>query len=108
MTILVTPESSALAPVALFAYRRPAHLNRTLAALRANPEASRTELFVFCDNARDASAADGVDAVRTLLQGDLGFAATHIVLRESNYGLARNITEGVSQVLRIRETVIVV
>ena len=100
--------SAALSPVALFVYRRPVHLRRTLEKLRANPEASQTELFVFCDNARDASAADGVDAVRTLVQGDLGFAATHIFLRDSNYGLARNITEGVSQVLGIRETVIVV
>jgi hypothetical protein len=97
-----------LSPIALFAYRRPVHLKRTLETLRANPEAAQTELFVFCDNARDASAADGVDDVRKLLQGDLGFAATHVVLRDSNYGLAHNITEGVSQVLAIRETVIVV
>jgi hypothetical protein len=101
--------SASVSPVALFAYRRPVHLRRTLEKLRANPEASQTELFVFCDNARDASAAAGVDAVRRLLQdGDLGFAATHIVLRDSNYGLARNITEGVSEVLAIRKTVIVV
>jgi hypothetical protein len=100
-------KSASVSPVALFAYRRPVHLRQTLEKLRANPEASQTELFVFCDNAKDASAADGVDAVRKLVQGDLGFAATHIVLRESNYGLARNITEGVAQVLGIRETVIV-
>jgi len=41
------------------------------------------------------------------LQGNLGFAATHIVNRDSNYGLARNITAGVSEVLKIRDTVIV-
>jgi hypothetical protein len=96
------------APVALFAYRRPDHLKRTLVALRANPEASQTELFVFCDAARDASAADGVAAVRAIVREDLGFAATHVVLRDNNYGLARNITEGVSQVLGLHETVIVV
>lgn len=100
--------SSAFAPIALFAYRRPVHLARTLEALRANPEASQTELFVFCDAARDASAAAGVDAVRKLLTGDLGFAAAHVAVRNSNYGLARNITEGVSEVLGRRETVIVV
>ena len=55
--------SAALSPVALYAYRRPVHLRRTLEKLRANPEASQTELFVFCDNARDAAAAEGVDAV---------------------------------------------
>jgi hypothetical protein len=104
----VKPGTAAFAPLALFAYRRPEHLKKTLAALRTNPEASQTELFVFCDAAKDASAADGVNAVRALVGTDLGFAVTHIVLRDSNYGLARNITEGVSEVLGLRETVIVV
>jgi FkbM family methyltransferase len=99
--------SGALSPVALFAYRRPTHLRQTLQALRANPEASQTELFIFCDAAKDASVIGDVDAVRKMVQGDLGFAVAHIVFRDSNYGLARNITEGVSEVLRLRETVIV-
>jgi hypothetical protein len=108
-TVAGRAKSASVSPVALFAYRRPDHLRRTLEKLRGNAEASQTELFVFCDNARDTSAADGVAAVRQLVQeGDLGFAATHVVLRDSNHGLARNITEGVSQVLAIRETVIVV
>jgi FkbM family methyltransferase len=98
----------ALSPVALFAYRRPIHLNRTLQALRSNPEASQTELFVFCDGARDVSVGGEVETVRNLVRGDLGFAATHVVSRDSNYGLARNITEGVSEVLRLRESVIIV
>jgi hypothetical protein len=103
----VTPRPEALAPIALFTYRRPIHLARTLEALRANPEAERTELFVFCDGAKDASAAASVAAVRRLLQENFGFATSHIINRESNYGLARNITEGVSEVLKTRDTVIV-
>lgn len=103
----MTSKPGSLSPVALFAYRRPMHLERTLDALRENPEASQTELFVFCDGARDARDTEGVDAVRRMLQGNLGFAATHIVARDSNYGLARNITEGVAEVLGARETVIV-
>jgi FkbM family methyltransferase len=104
----VKSPSSTLAPIALFAYRRPSHLRHALQALRSNCEASQTELFIFCDGARDPAVAADVEAVRNLVQEDLGFAATHIVCRESNYGLARNITEGVSEVLRLRESVIVV
>ena len=63
---------------------------------------------MFCDGARDETVAGDVDAVRKLVQGELGFAAVHIVSRDSNFGLARNITEGVSEVLRLRETVIVI
>jgi hypothetical protein len=83
------------------------HLMRTLEALRGNPEAAQTELFVFCDGARDARDTEGVDAVRRMLQGNLGFAATRIIAHDSNHGLARNITEGVAEVLGARETVIV-
>jgi Glycosyl transferase family 2 len=97
----------ALSPVALFAYRRPAHLKRTLKSLRSNAEASRTELFVFCDGPKNESVVADVDAVRALLQDDFGFAATVVVKRESNFGLARNIMEGVSEVLTHRKSVIV-
>jgi FkbM family methyltransferase len=96
------------APIALFAYRRPEHLARTLEALRANPEAARSELYVFCDGARDASVVAEVESVRALAQACWGFAATHVVCRDGNYGLARNITEGISEVLQGHETVIVV
>jgi FkbM family methyltransferase len=96
------------APIALFAYRRPRHLRRTLEALRANPEAPRSELHIFCDGPRDGSVAEDVEAVRELALGYSGFAATRVICRDSNYGLARNITEGVSEVLKLQETVIIV
>ncbi len=96
------------APIALFAYRRPAHLAQTLRALRQNPEASRTELFVFSDHYKSAADAAAVAAVRDALSYLEGFAAAHVVLRETNYGLARNITEGISAVLSDRPNVIVV
>jgi FkbM family methyltransferase len=104
----MTLNRSAYSPIALFAYRRPTHLQRVLRALSANPEAAQTELFVFSDGAKDGSVANDVDAVRSLLRRESGFAATHIICRDHNFGLARNITEGASEVLRANETVIVV
>ena len=97
-----------LAPIALFAYRRPQHLARVLAALRANPEAPGTVLYVFCDAPKDTAAAEAVGEVRRLIREIDGFAAVHPVFRESNFGLARNITEGVSDVLGRHEALIVV
>ena len=97
-----------LAPVALFAYRRPVHLARILQALRNNAEASRTELFVFSDNAKSSADSADVDAVRAILRTVNGFAATHIICRNTNYGLARNITDGVTAVLAQCDSVIVV
>jgi FkbM family methyltransferase len=98
---------SSPAPIALFAYRRPDHLARTLAALAANPEASASSLSIFCDAARDEAAAAAVERVRELAAASTGFAAVEVVLRPTNFGLARNITEGVSSLLASHDRVIV-
>jgi hypothetical protein len=101
-------EPATFAPIALFTYRRPSHLARALHALRANPEAAKTELFVFSDNARSPAETLDVNAVSQLLQGINGFAGTHIRYRERNFGLANNIIDGVTAVLAKRSAVIVV
>jgi hypothetical protein len=96
------------APVALFAYRRPRHLKIVLDALLENPEAAQTALYVFADGPRNAADMEDVAEVRRFLCRIEGFASTHIVLRECNYGLANNILRGVSEVLRNSDSVIVI
>lgn len=96
------------APIALFAYRRPDHLARTLAALAANPEAAATALSIFCDAARDEAASAAVAQVRDVAAAATGFASVEVVLRPTNFGLARNITEGVSSLMARHERVVVV
>lgn len=86
------------APIALFAYNRPDHLAKTLNALRANPEAQATDLFVFSDGPRDETAAPTVADVRKLLGNVPGFRSVTIINRESNYGLGKSIIDGVSTV----------
>jgi hypothetical protein len=96
------------APLALFAYRRPGHLARTLEALRTNPEAHETPIYVFSDGPRDPGAEEGVRQVRQLLNHVDGFASVQLVFRNENVGLARNITAGVSEVLDRHDRVVVV
>lgn len=96
------------APIALFAYCRPDHLARTIDALRRNPEARESSLFVYADNAKNPSAQQGVDAVRSLLEKIDGFAEIKIICRDRNFGLAKNITAGVTEVLQQYPHVIVV
>lgn len=97
-----------LAPVALFAFKRPEHLRRTVESLAANPLAARTHVTVFCDAARYAADAEGVTAVRALVAGLGGFASVTPVYRDSNLGLARSIIDGVSRLLAVHGRVIVV
>jgi hypothetical protein len=99
--------SVAPAPVVLFAYARPDHLARTLAALRRNRLAAETVLYVYSDAAKDARHQPGVAAVRALVRDITGFAAVHCIEREHNFGLARSVIEGVTSVLGHAEQVIV-
>lgn len=83
-------------PVALFAYRRPEHLQRVVESLQANPESPETDLFIYSDAAKTIDAQPGVEAVRSYVRTISGFRTITIIEREKNYGLSRSITEGVT------------
>ena len=85
-----------LAPIALFAYSRPAHFERVVRALARNPEASASRLFVYSDAPKNSVAAEAVAQVRVLARAIRGFAAVEVVERESNQGVAKSIIKGVS------------
>lgn len=97
-----------LAPVALFVYNRPDHTKQTLSALLANPEAIATDLFVFSDGPKVPAHQEGVAQVRALFQDLSGFRSVTLVEREQNWGLAKSIITGVSEVVEQYGTVIVI
>ena len=37
-----------LAPIVLFTYNRPEHTTKVLDALASNPDASRSNLYIYC------------------------------------------------------------
>lgn len=96
-----------LAPIALFAYRRPQHLQATLEALRADPLAAASELVIYSDGARNPADAAAVAQVRALLAGLSGFASVRVVERAYNLGLARSIEQGVTELCEAHGRVIV-
>jgi Glycosyl transferase family 2 len=96
-----------VAPIALFAFRRPVHLARTIETLKANPEAGKSALYVFCDSGRQPSDLENVASVRAIVHSIRGFSEVNVTLRETNYGLSRNIIQGVSQVLKEHTQLIV-
>lgn len=96
------------APIALFAYNRPEHLARTLAALRRNELAAESDLHVFADGAKSPAHAEGVARVREILRDLRGFRSISVTAREQNWGLARSIISGVSQMVAEHGRVIVV
>ncbi|MBY7886548.1 glycosyltransferase [Vibrio fluvialis] len=96
-----------LAPVVLFVYARADHTQRTITALAANPEAIDTDLIIYADAARDDKDAVKVQSVRDVISNVKGFKSVTLHLREQNIGLARNIIEGVSNVVQQYGRVIV-
>lgn len=96
-----------LAPIALFAYKRPEHLRRTLQALLANPEAAGSHLTVFCDGPRGDADRVGVEGVRALAERIQGCASLNVVVSSDNLGLAGSVIRGVGEMLRHRDRVVV-
>jgi hypothetical protein len=96
-----------LAPVCLFAYKRKDLVKQTIEALQLNYLSKNTELIVFCDGARDKRDERAVQDVRLYLSNISGFRSVKLIERDCNYGLSKNIIDGVSRVLKNHNKVIV-
>lgn len=88
------------APVALFVYNRPDHTRRTVEALQQNKLAPRSDLFVFADGARSTAGTAGVQEVRQFIRGIKGFRSVTLIERDRNFGLAKSVIDGISQIMR--------
>ena len=95
------------APIVLFTYSRLKNTQETIDCLLRNVEAASSDLFVFSDAPKNEKAAVAVAAVREYLHSVTGFRSVRIIERESNFGLVKNITSGVSEVVNRYGRVIV-
>jgi hypothetical protein len=100
-----------LAPIAVFAYNRADHLQKTFEALSNNILADKSDLIVFSDGSKNNKDAQGVKEVREFLkkfQIKNNFQNVKIVESISNKGLAQSIIEGVSITIKEYQKIIVV
>lgn len=88
-----------LAPIVLFTYNRLDHTKQTVEALRANLYAKESVLYIYSDAPKTEVAGEAVQAVRDYLHTIDGFREVYIILREENWGLARNIMDGVTEIV---------
>ena len=96
-----------LAPILLFVYNRPLHVRNSVQSLLSNDLAKDSELYIFSDAAKYEAAKPLVDEVRTFIHSISGFKQIHFVEREENWGLARNIIDGVTRLVNEYGRVIV-
>lgn len=96
-----------IAPILLFVYNRPKHTRRVLTALENANLAAHSEIFIFSDGAKNANQIDLVNQVRAIIREPWNFKNITIVERNNNLGLANNIIDGVSSLVKKYGRVIV-
>jgi hypothetical protein len=102
---------SEVAPIAVFAYNRPDHLEQVFDALASCWESSQSALTVFCDGpktSKDISDVAAVRAVAKRVQESCAFGGVTIVERDSNWGLGRSLIAGITSLLGDHDRIIVV
>ena len=95
------------APIALFVYNRPWHTRQTIEALQKNDLAEESDLFIYADGSDKKEHKGLVDEVREYIREVTGFNSVTIVLREENYGLAKSIITGVTEIVSRFDRIIV-
>ena len=84
------------APILLFVYNRPEHTRRCIESLLKNSLASESHLFIYADGSKDSTQQEAVNEVRNYIRTIKGFKQITLMERSENWGLARNIIDGVT------------
>ncbi len=87
------------APVVIFTYNRLSELKFTVQALQKNFLAQKSNLFIYSDAAKNDSDIEKVRNVRNYIYSISGFCSIKIIERENNFGLAKSIIQGASEIL---------
>lgn len=94
--------------ICVFAYNRPDHLSASLTALLMNKEARGLDLRVYVDGLRQLSDADAHHKVLRVCDQPWAFSNVNVIRRETNAGLYKSLTSGISETLGDYESAIVI
>jgi hypothetical protein len=100
------PTGSQLAPVAVFAFRRPGLTRELLESLRRNPEIAETDVTVFVDGPRNEDEARLVQATCEAVLGS-DIPSLRLVRRDRNLGLSESVRAGVTELCEVHGRVVV-
>jgi hypothetical protein len=96
-----------LSPIAVFTYKKLTPLKETITALQKNTLAKGSELIVYSDGPKGESDRGQIEEVRSFLKRIDGFKTITIKEAGQNKGLATSIIDGVSEILKSYNSVIV-
>jgi len=87
-----------LAPIVIFCYRRPQHLERTIKSLMRCDDINHSHIIVYCDGPKNSDQLPLVQETRQIAVSLLGNRAEYH-FSDVNLGLARSIIDGVGYVV---------
>lgn len=96
------------APIAIFTYARLDHTKKMIESLLANEESSKSEVYIFSDGAKKPSVQEDVNKVRDYIRSIEGFKSINVIERENNWGLANNLIDGITKIVKKYKRVIVI
>ena len=83
-------------PIALFTYNRAEHTARVLNSLANCARLDECSLHIYCDAPKREEHAAGVEASRDVVRAEAPKFGATVIERDVNFGLARSIVEGVT------------
>lgn len=96
-----------LAPILIFTYKRLSPLKLTIEALQKNTLSAGCDLYIFSDGPKGENDKDQIKSVRAYLSTVNCFKSVTIKESAVNKGLANSIIDGVTEVLKFADSVIV-
>lgn len=91
-----------IAPIIVFCYNRPRHVEQVLEALSRNELADQSVLYIYCDGPKvDASdeMRQKIAEVRQVVRKRQWCKEVYIVEAENNKGLAANVVDSVTEIV---------
>lgn len=102
--------NNCLAPILLFVYNRPEHVEKVLGKLCQCRMAAESTLYIFSDGPKTQEDRENVEAVREIIHEfakHAHFLSIKIREQKQNRGLANSIISGVTEIIEKYEQVIV-
>ena len=96
-----------ISPLVIFAFNRPKYLEKCLKSLKLNKLSRQTITYFFIDYPKLEKDFKNYNKVLKIVRETNIFKKKFIIQRKYNYGLKKNILNGINYVLKKNETIIV-
>jgi hypothetical protein len=89
-----------ISPIIIFTYNRLDHLNTLIQSLKKNVLLAKSKVLVFSDGPKNEIDKKKIKKIRIYLKKNLISNNCEIIERPSNYGLSKNIIDGINETFK--------